>query len=265
MPTVRYNYNSEYENEELIKKKIKGVEVNYLKNLPQGGKIVGYTLFKKAKDKDEEIVNICGNSFSVKKRSSYDTVPIGYMNVGENDFIQIRKVNVIAFLIILLLLFFLGTAAYLKMNQLPPFDIKENDVPLADGKDIESIDPNEDINNIIDDINNDDDEKKKDIDYTSETELPRLSRVKVSGSKPEVILYNPSNNTVYMGFSVIVNGTEVYNSNGAVRPGQYVTWNAKNYFKKAGTYDAVFKITTFDVKTGEQCTGADMNSKITVK
>ena len=228
------------------KKRIKGHDLIVFKSkeLPDDALILGVTKFKRV-DADKTDVNklIIGDRYYQLDFVSENSKTNGtYLPVGNNEFVKIRRGWIIPLFLIVLSLLVISIGAWLVCGTNNP----GNDIDIADGDDISNIPEDSEV-----------------IDYDTYIELPYLSTIEVK-SNP-VPLINPENNTVYMGFKILYNDETIYESEGAVRPGEFLTWDAREYFKNAGDYNVVIVISTYDVETQEECSSANIESVVTIK
>lgn len=236
------------------KVRLNGHDLVILKNneLSNEAVIVGTCSFKRIDSEKEEDKLIIGDRHYKLEIKTESPVKNGiYIRVtGEDDketYIRIKK-NKKTLIILLALILSLGTASlfYVNGDGKKPWEPDKPDLEIAIG---------DDVNNIP--------EESEEIDYENYIELPYLSTVTVKDNP--VPLQNPEGNTVYMGFKVIYNEETIYESDGVVKPGEFVNWNAKEYFKEAGQYNVRFIISTYDINDQTDCSSANIESVITVK
>ena len=229
-----------------IKKRIKGHDLIVLKSkdLPDDALILGVTKFKRV-DANASGVNklVIGDRYYQLDFISENSTEKGiYLPVGDNEFVRIKRGLFTPLFLIALCLIVIGAGIWVVGRTNYP----GNDLDIADGDDISNIPEDSEV-----------------IDYETYIELPYLSTIEVK-SNP-VPLINPENNTVYMGFKILYNDETIYESEGAVRPGEFLTWDARQYFKNAGNYNVVIVISTYDVETREECSSANIESVVTIK
>lgn len=93
--------------------------------------------------------------------------------------------------------------------------------------------------------------------------IPGYADIFLNEKTTSVQLINPDKNTVYMVYTLINDGKEVFKTDG-IGPGKQITVNLYELLSK-GEYDMEFNIATFDVETLSPCNGAKQSVKVTVK
>ena len=122
--------------------------------------------------------------------------------------------------------------------------------------------------------------------YTSDTEhgsmnesiaIPGYSNLVLSKDNPSVSLINPTDNSVYMVYSIFENGERLFET-GAIGPDKALDLNLYELLASQEVSDMlpkdsdgasskrhiVFKISTYDIDTFEPCNGASMEVCVTI-
>ena len=255
-----YIYDRQYraEGAKVKSKRVKGHDLIIYKGkeLPEGSVMIGETSFKRIKpekDVDRLVIGDRYYKLSHKEKEITEKTKGEFIKVSEEENIFV-KINtpVVPFIVIFLLCAAIGVSVWhTKGNpDIPkkPTPGKEpgKEINIADGDNAENIP-----------------EESEEIDYNSYIELPYLSTITVKDNP--VPLQNPENNTVYMGFKVFYDGEQIYETDGVVKPGEYIGWDAKEYFKEAGVYNLEIIVYTYDIEDQSDCTSATINSELTIK
>ena len=189
--------------------------------------------------------NDCEFKFELSEKTSKRFVK-GYLKVGENEYVTIKS-----FCFLPIILFFVALLIGLSLAFVLTNDKSDNErLPIV-GEDWDGNLPS-----------NGDSQPAS----AESIEIPGYADLYVSSDKPLVQLINPDGNTVYMAYTVSYQDKVIYETDGAIPAGKMVEANFYDLFnKKSGSYDVVFKISTYDVKTNAPCNGATQNVTITVK
>ena len=223
-------------------------------NLPDEAKIKGFTFLKEPTEKDRQkkkfdfIAKSNDNEIGcmLPKRKSWAYTK-GYVEVDnkKDTFLEVKdRLLIIILLFGLLIGLIVGVCC----------------IPVGEGPDAKPI------INIVGDLwdgelpGNDD----KPTDMSAESiEIPGYSLLWVSKEDPEIILINPTSNTVYFKYQIVYNGKVIYETD-YLKPNAQLKANLYEKISTPGTYDLKFIINTFDVNTLAPCNGAmqDVSLKV---
>ena len=172
----------------------------------------------------------------------------GYIRIGEHTWLRIEhKRSMLPLLIIpVLLIIGLGIGIGIRGTKEKGMDYEQHQI--ADGKawDGELPKSGEDT-----------------VANTDTIEIPGYSSMVVSKEQPYVNLINSNNNTVYLKYSILKDGTEIYQTD-LIRPGQMVEFNAYEELGD-GKYKLEFNISSYDIDSQAPCNGAKQLVQIEVK
>lgn len=230
------------------------------KNLPDDAQIIGFSFLKRPKEDDIK---------STKKRKKYDFIESsnqnkigcmllkrkswaytkGYVGVDNktNVFVEVKS-RLLIIILILLLLFGMLFTAYKNLN---PAVIDK--LPVIGNFDIF------------------DDQQNTTLPDEEQSNTPTITfagygKYTVSKERPSVEFKNPKGNFVDMVFTLTDQESgELIARTNKVPAGKYVYVNVMDFYKEAGVYTVLIKVSTFDAKTGTQMNGINQKMEITVK
>ena len=224
------------------------------KDLPDEARIKGFTFLKEPTDKDKEKKkfdfieksnqNEVGCMLPKRKSWAYTK---GYVEVDNKRdvFLEVKDR-------LLLIIILIGIGIGLLLGMLF--------IPVGSGPDAKPI-----INIVGDEwdgILPGNDDKPTDM-MTESIEIPGYSLLWVSKEEPEIILVNPTNNTVYFKYQIVYKD-EVILETDYLKPNSQIKADLYEKMNTPGTYDIKFIINTFDVETLAPCNGAvqDVSLKV---
>lgn len=229
------------------------------KNLPDDAQIIGFSFLKKPK-KDELQSNKKKKKFDFIETSNANKIGCmlpkrkawaytkGYVGIDnkQNVFVEVKSRFLIIILLILLgcgLLF----GVYKNLNP----DLIDQ-LPIIGNFDIfdeQQTKPTPDDDKTIPTIT-----------------FAGYGKYTVSAEYPSVELKNPKGNFVDMVFTLTDQESgELIARTNKVPAGKYVYVNVMDFYKKAGVYTVLIKVSTFDAKTGVQMNGINQKMEVTIK
>lgn len=211
-------------------------------------KIIGFIKQKSSykNNKNNNQINIIANSNNYilpvfRSKSIFDKI-IGYIYIGDNQFIGITKKNYIPFmkLLIIPLLFFLLFAILLHACS-----NEENDIQRTE-KETEISIPSKEIEEL---------ETETYVKETEEVKMIQLSGKKeyiITKNNPKIYFNNSNDNNVYLTYEVINEETNetLLSETGFIKPSENKSyaWNAYESLNN-GTYSVTYRIRAYDLDT----------------
>lgn len=223
------------------------------KDLPDEVKIKGFTFLKEPSKKDKKKnkfdfiahsnENEIGCMFPKRKSWAYTK---GYVELDnkKDTFVEVKGRLLIIILLFGLLLGLLFCGLFVPMG--------ETETPP-----IINV-----VGDIWDGVLPGNDDKPTDM-MTESIEIPGYSLLWVSKEEPDIILVNPTNNTVYFRYTIKYNGEKILETD-YLKPNSQISVNLYEKLNTPGTYDLEFIINTYDVETLAACNGAvqDVSLKV---
>lgn len=107
--------------------------------------------------------------------------------------------------------------------------------------------------------------EEKPVEDVKNITLSGYGKYEVSENDPTVELSNPEGNFVDMVFTLTDKETgELIAKTGKVSAGNYVYVNVIDFYKKAGNYNVLIEISTFDGQSGEPMNGLNEEMELVV-
>lgn len=177
---------------------------------------------------------------------------LGYVKVGDNEFIRIRRNNwflvlipFISIILILLLLFYLHILPIVKPVPEEPV------APLPVDSEVSEWDGDLTQN------------QKEQIDEQENTSIPGYANLYVSEEMPNIKLSNPEENTVFFKYEIYENDNMICNTD-LIENGKVKEINFKELLP-VGEHTLKFVISCYDLETQAVCNGANQTVKINVE
>jgi hypothetical protein len=166
---------------------------------------------------------------------------LGYIHVGNHQFIELYKRRIYPIIILLFLAICGGAFVANSMNVL---SIKQEEPELRHIEEGEAWDGEYPVNGDMSKAN------------SEEIEIPGYSELYVSADEPKLSLINPDGNSVYFEYVITDEvGNKLYATD-LIGPGKVVRWNAKSDLN-SGDYTIKMQINTYDLNTQARCSGAE--------
>jgi hypothetical protein len=168
---------------------------------------------------------------------------LGYIHVGNNQFIELYKRRIFPLII---LLFILVCGGVFVASSLAVPLLRQEEPELRHIEEGEKWDGEYPVNGDMSKAN------------SEEIEIPGYSELYVSDEEPKLTLINPIGNSVYFEYVLTDQaGNELYGTD-LIAPGKVVKWNAKSDLN-SGDHNVKIQINTYDIKTQSRCSGAEQS------
>lgn len=167
----------------------------------------------------------------------------GYIYVGGNNFIAIKKTPLVP---ILLLFLILGLLLVALLSNTKPTDIPDI-FKIADTQKITKEVPTQHNDKLTETI-----------------KIPGYANLKLTADKPNINLENPENNTVYITYEITDEDGNNIVTTDAITEGQMLPVDIYSKLSK-GEHTLNFLIKTYDKDTKAQCNGATQLVTVTVE
>lgn len=235
--------------------KYKDMSLKYFSNLPEGGSVIGSV----------NVNELLEHELMIEKDAAIG-ITIGYINVGDNEYFELKDKKVVissvpsskkrlskkfvAVIVLAAIAVCSGIMFYKWLNNDKPTTIP---LQIIKGENWDGKLPS----------NGDTSSQSASAESIK---IPGYSDIYVSADKPSVQLINPDGNTVYMSYTVNYQDKVLYETDGAIPAGKMVEADFYSLFNKTpGSYDVIFQISTYDMKTNAPCNGATQTVTVTVK
>lgn len=173
----------------------------------------------------------------------------GYIRIGEHTWLRIEHKRSMLPLLIIPVLLIIGLGIGIGMRGgTEEKDVNYEQHQIADGKTWNGELPKSGEDTIAN---------------TDTIEIPGYSSMVVSKEQPSIDLINSDKNTVYLKYSILEDGTEIYHTD-LIRPGQMVEFNAYEVLG-VGKHSLEFSISSFDIDSQAPCNGANQLVQVEVK
>ena len=178
---------------------------------------------------------------------------VGYVRVGEGEYVALTKSWFIIFLILIgvAILSFITTLTVVsgKINNYTEKPQTDNNITLEFEKD----------NDWDGTLPQNGQELTPDIEYTT---FPGYANLYFSKDSNKLQLINPDENTVYLVYDIKLDGTSIIKTK-AIKPGNMKEVNLVDVLAK-GNYTLIFSISTYDVNSQSPCNSVDQVVNVTI-
>lgn len=199
-----------------------------------------------------EIINQRKNTIDNDKRNKKDYNILGYVLIADNTYVEILKPKNIFIPIIIGIIAIGGFFGCLLIPS-GSFNEAKGDKPGLEIEEGNDWDGNMPENG-----------EKNDTKAVQESiTIPGYADLYVSEESPNIQLINPSDNSVYLIYTIKEGDNVIYETK-AIENGKMVNVNMFKLLSK-GKHELSFIITTYDIKTQAPCNGATQTVSLTVK